>query len=96
MIKSENACIQSAADLELNADGTISVNPLTGWALVSFANMMGILRIEFATDPSFKEINFVQLAVTPEQIRDLGNTLIRKADEIESAAAHSVKSSIGN
>jgi hypothetical protein len=74
------------ADLELDSDGNVKVAPLVGYRIQPVADMFCFLRLEFApSDAELKTMTLShnQLALTPQQCRELSSALLRVADLIE-------------
>ena len=65
--------------------GNIILNPLVGFQTATGAQMICLVRLEFA--PSLQQIGKdhegLQLGMTPQQAREVGEALLRAADQIE-------------
>jgi hypothetical protein len=77
------------AGWEKHADGSIKLNPLTGWdALVAFG-MAVVIRPHFArSDGELRRgvSHKLPLVLTPSQARELAEVLLRTADRAEQPA----------
>jgi hypothetical protein len=74
----------SLADWDKHPNGDIKVFPLTGLSTATFMNgMSGGLRLEFALEPTLKDIAAVQLVLTPVQIEGLLAALARMRERMK-------------
>lgn len=63
--------------------GGLAVNPIVGFETAAMADgMAGMVRLEFALDPTMKRTDAVQLVATAKQIEDLILALRNLADNL--------------
>jgi hypothetical protein len=68
--------------LELDANGNIATNPVTGWTTATLAGIAALLAIEYLeTQPGMKtgHSKAIQFALTPQQCLDLAEKLTKLA-----------------
>jgi hypothetical protein len=82
---------------DTDSAGNIQVFPVMGWKTATFMKgMNGGFRLEFATDPSLKNIGAVQVIMTAEQVRELGRAMATMADRMEQEVARDKPSGPAN
>jgi hypothetical protein len=66
-------------------NGNLKMTPIVGWESAVFASMGCMLRIQFvrSLDQLGKKRDAVQLAMTPDQARELADDLLQMANKIE-------------
>jgi hypothetical protein len=73
---------------DTDANGNIKVFPFTGVQLATAMDgMSGMLRIEYATEATLKQLSALQVIVTAAQARKFGRVLIELADLLEKKLA---------
>lgn len=68
-----------------NPNGTIALQPLVGWQAATFP-MTAVVRLNFVRSEEQLqrgESEAIQLAMTAAQCREVGELLLRKAQEVE-------------
>lgn len=73
---------------ELNDDGNIKVALLTGFKMAPIAGISCIVKIDYAETAAAVgsgDTKSLQLNLSPVQVRMLGESLVRKAAELEAA-----------
>lgn len=73
---------------ELDDAGNVKVALLTGFAMAPVAGISCVVKIDYARTPqdiSLNRSDSLQLNLSPEQLRKLGEALLRKADEVEAS-----------
>lgn len=77
----------NAQGLELDEQGQVKLSPLIGWTAFVGYKIGCCVRLDFA--PSLDDLErpeAVQLVMTPEQARQLGEALLTKADQVSKPA----------
>ena len=68
--------------------GALVARALVGWGTVGATDgNSGVLRLEYATDPTLKERAAIQLFISTPRVRELAEGLTRLAEYLESALA---------
>lgn len=76
-----------AHGFELDRKGKIKVSPLMGYTLAPVQGMFCIAKLDYAPtadDLRRGRTKSVQLTMTPAQLRQLSEALLRKAEQLES------------
>ncbi|GBD47837.1 hypothetical protein [Methylopila sp. Yamaguchi] len=70
-------------DWKRHPGGGLAINPIVGYETAAMTDgMAGMLRIEFALDPTMRKSEAVQLVATPKQLEDLILALRDLADNL--------------
>jgi hypothetical protein len=72
------------ADWETDADGQLVLWPVIGWDLAA-GNMQALVRLNYARSQEEFEAGGIgfQCHMTPVQVRELGQALLRQADILD-------------
>ncbi len=71
------------SDWSKNAQGNVTVRPLTGYATALFAKIGCVLRVTYLLPGPRRSEGTVQLAMTSSQARELGQALLKMADQAD-------------
>lgn len=70
-------------DWKKHPEGGLAINPITGYETAAMLDgKAGMIRIEFALDPTMLRNDAVQLVATPKQLEDLILSLRDLADQL--------------
>ena len=68
------------AKWEADEEGYILLSPLTAYAIAEGDREAVLVQLQFAADEQDAKPEVVQLALSPEQARDLGRALVQTAN----------------
>lgn len=78
-------------------DGSIAVQPVTGWSTATFLKgMAGGLRIEYALNFELTQKDSVQLVMQPAQVRELAEVLFNMARRMDEQIAQEPRPNVNN
>ncbi|GLK79707.1 MULTISPECIES: hypothetical protein [Methylopila] len=75
-------------DWKKHPGGGLAINPIVGYETAAMVDgMAGMIRLEFALDPTMQRSDAVQLVATPKQLEDLILALRDLADNLNVSQA---------